>query len=200
MSLAADALTSPACGGGRREAPGGGSFHSGSVACGDTPTPPSPASGRGSAPFSWSRSNLNSSCFRLAQTEAARSGMDRAAFAFQIGWNLFGRVENGRGAATKLRHDDRAFGTIDQAGAAQQRGKILDLAVVVEDLVMQRGEELCEAHPFLRGDLLQRVPERHLQPDRGGMAAHPQRSGLRFIVALRLVREQMAHGVPPVRL
>ena len=31
-------------------------------------------------------------------------------------------------------------------------------------------------------------------------ATHPQRSGLRFIIALGLVREQMAHGVPPVRL
>ena len=114
--------------------------------------------------------------------------------------DLFGRVENGRGTATKFRHGDRALGAIDQAGTAQQRGEIIDLAVVVEHLVVQRGEELREAHPLLGRDLLQRVPERHFQPDRGAMAADPQRPGLRFIVALRLVREQMAHGVPPVRL
>jgi hypothetical protein len=35
-------FTSPACGGGRREAPGGGSLHSSSVARGDTPTPTLP--------------------------------------------------------------------------------------------------------------------------------------------------------------
>jgi NitT/TauT family transport system ATP-binding protein len=35
-------LTSPACGGGRREAPGGGSLHSGSIIRGDTPTPTLP--------------------------------------------------------------------------------------------------------------------------------------------------------------
>src|SRR5262245_46074708 len=68
---------------------------------------------------------------------------------------------------------------------------------MVEHLVMQRRKELGEAHPLLGGDLLQGVPERHFQPDRGAMAIDPQRSGLRFIVALRLVREEMAHGVPP---
>jgi hypothetical protein len=134
------------------------------------------------------------------KTEAARSGTDRAAFPLRSDGNLFGRVEHGRRAATKFRRDGRALGAIDHAGTAQQRGKILDLAMVVQNLVMQRGEELCEAHPLLGRDLLQRVPERHFQPDRGAMAAHPQRSGLRFIVALRLVREQMAHAFLPVRL
>ena len=35
-------FTSPACGGGRREAPGGGSLHTGSIIRGDTPTPALP--------------------------------------------------------------------------------------------------------------------------------------------------------------
>ena len=79
-------------------------------------------------------------------------------------------------------------------------GEILDLAMMVEDFVMQRCEELREAHPLLGRDLFQRVPERHFQQDRGAMAAHPQRPGLRFVIALRLVREQMAHGGPPIGL
>jgi hypothetical protein len=92
------------------------------------------------------------------------------------------------------------LGAIDQAGTPQQRREILDLAMMVEDFVMQRCEELREAHPLLGRDLFQRVPERHFQPDRGAMAAHPQRPGLRFVIALRLVREQMAHGGPPIGL
>ena len=62
-------FTSPACGGrderssllGRREAPGGGSLHSGSPTAETPPPQPSPASGRGSAPSSWSQSYLVSS-------------------------------------------------------------------------------------------------------------------------------------------
>ena len=42
MSWPQTHFTSPARGGGRREAPGGGSLHSGSVARGDTPTPALP--------------------------------------------------------------------------------------------------------------------------------------------------------------
>ena len=55
----------------------------------------------------------------------------------------------------------------------------------------------AETHVFLGRDLFQRVPERHFEPDRRAVAADSQRTGLRFIVALRLMREQMAHGVPP---
>ena len=152
------------------------------------------------------RQQMNLSCEVASAGSQGRTagqpGRERLLLAIDSNqrWNLFGRVEHGRRTATKFRHNDRALGAIDQAGAAQQRGKILDLAMVVEDLVVQRGQELGEAHPLLGRDFLQRVPERHFQPDRGAMAAHPQRPGLRFIVALGLVREQMAHGVPPVRL
>ena len=63
--------------------------------------------------------------------------------------DLFGRVENGAALPRNSGTAAAALGAIDQAGAAQQRGEILDLAVVVEDLVVQRGEELREAHPLL---------------------------------------------------
>src|SRR5215470_844739 len=65
---------------------------------------------------------------------------------------------------------------------------------MIENLVVQCREEFCEAHVLLRCDLFQRVPERHLQADRRTMAPDAQRSGLGFVVALRLTREQMAHG------
>src|SRR5260370_3977201 len=69
--------------------------------------------------------------------------------------------------------------------------------MVVEHLAVQRREELAEAHIFLCRDLLQSVPERHLEANRRAVPTNSQRSRLRFVVALRLVREQMAHGDPP---
>src|SRR5258708_296748 len=101
---------------------------------------------------------------------------------------LFGGVEDRRGA-TKLCDSRSTFGAIDQAGTAQQRREVLHLAMMIENLIVQRRQEFRETHALLRGDLLQRIPERHLQTDRCAMATNPQRPGLRFIVALRLVRE-----------
>src|SRR5260370_28339496 len=90
-----------------------------------------------------------------------------------------------------------AFGAIDQTGTAQKRCEIIDLAMVVEDFIVQRREEFRETHLLFRRDLLERVPERHFHPDRGAMAADPQRPGLRFIVTLGLGPEQLRHAVPP---
>src|SRR5436305_14464687 len=111
---------------------------------------------------------------------------DRAAFLFASGRDLFGRVENGRGVATKVWDEGRAPGAIDQTGAAQKRREIIYLAMVVEDFVVQRGEELRKTRLLFCRDLLERVPKRHFQPDRRAMAADPQRPGLRFIVASEL--------------
>src|SRR5258706_12294593 len=69
---------------------------------------------------------------------------DRGAFLFAQGRDLFGRGENGRGVATKVRDDDCALGAIDQTGTAQKRCEIIGLAMVVEDFIVQRGEELRE--------------------------------------------------------
>jgi len=55
---------------------------------------------------------------------------------FTSGRDLFGRVENGRGVATKVRDDGCAFGAIDQTGTAQKRCEIIDLAMVVEDFIV----------------------------------------------------------------
>jgi len=55
--------------------------------------------------------------------------------------------------------DGCAPGAIDQTGIAQKRCEIIDLAMVVEDFIVQRGEELREAHLLFRRDLLER--ERH---------------------------------------
>src|ERR1700745_2128313 len=68
---------------------------------------------------------------------------------------------------------------------------------MIQHLVVQRGEEFRQTHAFLRRDLLQSVPERHFEPDRRGVSVDPERARLRFIVALRLMREQMAHGSLP---
>ena len=88
---------------------------------------------------------------------------------------------------------------IDQAGTAQQRREIIHLAVVIENFVVKLGQKFREAHVFLARDLFQRVPKRHFEPDRRAMAADPKRSGLRFIVALRLVGEQAGTSrYPPV--
>src|SRR6266536_645897 len=94
----------------------------------------------------------------------------------------------------KFRDRGNALRAIDQTGTSQQRREIVDLAMMVEHLVVQPREELAETHVLLCRDLFQRVPERHFQADRRAMATYSQRSGLGFIVALRLVREQMAHG------
>src|SRR6476620_3240214 len=107
---------------------------------------------------------------------------------------LFGGVENRRRGAVKFRDRRNAFRAIDQTGTSQQRREITDLAMMVEDLVVQRREEFAEAHVLLRRNLLQGVPARHFQADRRAMATYPQRSGLGLVVALRLMREQMAHG------
>src|SRR4029077_4739896 len=84
----------------------------------------------------------------------------------------FGGVEDRRRCAVKFRDRRNAFGTIDQAGASQQRGKIIDLAMMIQDLVVQRREEFPETQVLLRGDLLQSVPERHFQTDRCAMAPY----------------------------
>ncbi len=89
------------------------------------------------------------------------------------------------------------FRSIDQAGAAQQRSEIMHLAAMIEHLAVKRRQEFRETHVFLARDFFQRIPERHLQPDRRAMAIDAQRSGLQFIVPLRLVSEQLAHGYPP---
>src|SRR5258708_5884360 len=59
----------------------------------------------------------------------------------------------------------RGFGRVDQAAAPQHRGEIPDLAVMIEDLVMEIGEEFRKAGAFLGCDLLQSIPERHFQAD-----------------------------------
>jgi hypothetical protein len=67
--------------------------------------------------------------------------------------------------------------------------------VMVENLDVKLGQEFGEAQAFLAYDLLQRIPKRHFQPDGRAMPPDPERSGLRFIVALRLVCEQTTHGI-----
>src|SRR6202040_158399 len=113
--------------------------------------------------------------------------------------SLFGGVQDGYRGRGKLRQRSDALGAIDQTGTSQQRSEILDLTVMVENLVVECREEFSETHVLFRRDLLQRIPKRHFQTDRGAVATDPQRSGQRFIVALRLAREQMAHGFPPGR-
>ena len=93
--------------------------------------------------------------------------MGQSRFPFTSGRDLFGRVENGRGAATKVRDDGCAPGAIDQTGTAQKRCEIIDLAMVVEDFIVQRGGGTSRDSSLFRRDLLERVPERHFQPDRG---------------------------------
>jgi hypothetical protein len=65
---------------------------------------------------------------------------------------------------------------------------------MVKHLVVQGGQELGEAHVLGGGDLLQRVPERHLQADRGAVAADAQRPRLGFVVTQGLMCEQLTHG------
>src|SRR5258708_120835 len=100
---------------------------------------------------------------------SVRNGIEPLSF-FYIGPrpDLFGRVE--KAAALPRRSgttDGCTPGEIDQTGTAQKRCEIIDLAMVVEDFIVQRGEELRETHLLFRRDLLERVPERHFQPDRG---------------------------------
>src|ERR1700744_6688847 len=112
---------------------------------------------------------------------------------------LFGGDESWRRsryrACAEIGRDRRRLRSINQAGAAQQRREIVDLAVMVEDLAVKTGQEFRQTHVFLGCDFFQRIPERHLQPDRGAMAVDAERSGLRFIVPLRLVSEQLAHTI-----
>src|SRR4051794_38847711 len=86
---------------------------------------------------------------------------------------LFSRIKNGCDGDLEIPDRRQAPGAIDQAGAAQQRGKIVDLAVMVEHLVVERRQEFADAHVLLGRDLLQRVPERHFQTDRGAMPTDP---------------------------
>src|ERR1700746_3265140 len=102
---------------------------------------------------------------------------------------LFGSVEYSRGFGSEFRNDRDLLRAIDQTRAAQQRREIFDLTVVIQHLVVQRGEEFRQTHAFLRRDLLQSVPKRHFEPDRRAVSVDPERSRLRFIVALRLMRE-----------
>src|SRR5260370_11156320 len=89
--------------------------------------------------------------------------MGQSRFPFTSGRDLFGRVENGCGVATKVRDESCAPGAIDQTVTAKKRCEIIVLAMVVEDFIVQRGEELRETHLIFRRDLLERVPERHLR-------------------------------------
>src|ERR1700704_5573542 len=108
---------------------------------------------------------------------------------------LFGRYQPGCGAVKKIGNDRHGPGSINQARTAQQRSKIMHFAAMIENLTVKTRQEFREAHVFLARDFFQRIPERHLQPDRRAMAIDAKRSGLRFIVTLRLVSEQLAHKV-----
>jgi hypothetical protein len=72
--------------------------------------------------------------------------------------------------------------------------------MMVEHLIMQGREKFCQAHVLRRCDFLERIPKRHFQPNRRAMTPDAQRSSLGLIVALRLMREQMAHGFLSSRL
>src|SRR5882724_2419116 len=97
----------------------------------------------------------------------------------------------------EIGRDRYGFRPIDQAGATQQRSEIMHFAAMIENLAVKTGQEFRQAHVLLARDFFKRVPERHLEPDRCAMAIDAKRSGLRFIVPLRLVSEQLAHGYPP---
>jgi hypothetical protein len=86
-------------------------------------------------------------------------------------------------------------GRVNQTAASQQRSEVIDFAVMDEDLVVEIGQELCETEAFFAGDFVKRIPKSHFQPNRRTVTADPKRSGLRFIVSLRLVREYPAHHV-----
>src|ERR1700730_15138874 len=73
----------------------------------------------------------------------------------------------------------------------------MHFAAMIENLAWTGRPEFREAHVLLARDFFERIPERHLQPNRRTMAIDPKRSGLRFIVPLRLVSEQLAHKIPP---
>ncbi len=70
---------------------------------------------------------------------------DRAAFLFHRAeaWPI--RAAS-RMAAALPRTDGCAPEATDQTGTAQKRCEIIDLAMVVEDFIVQRGEELRETH------------------------------------------------------
>src|SRR3981189_2168558 len=105
------------------------------------------------------------------------------------------RDEPRRGDVKKIGHDRYRFRSIDQTRAAQQRSKIMHFAAVIENLAMKACKKFRETHVFLARDFFKCIPERHLQPDGRAMAIDAKRSGLRFIVPLRLVSEQLAHRV-----
>src|SRR5258708_7320458 len=110
---------------------------------------------------------------------------------------LFGGDEPRCGALKKIGYHRCGFRSIDQARAAQQRGNIMHFAAMIENLAVETTQEFGEAHVLLAGDFFKRIPECHLQPNRCAMAIDAKRSGLRFIIALRLVSEQLAHKIPP---
>src|SRR3979490_2612704 len=110
---------------------------------------------------------------------------------------LFGRDKPWCCAVMKIGHDRYGFRPIDQARTTQQRSEIMHFAAMIENLAVKTGQEFCQTHVLLARDFFKRVPERHLEPDRCAMAIDAKRSGLRFIVPLRLVSEQLAHGYPP---
>src|SRR6202011_2775828 len=118
--------------------------------------------------------------------------LDKPLGAF--GMLLFGGDEPRCGAFEKIGHDRRGFRSIDQARTAQQRSKIMHFAAMIEYFAVKTRQEFRETHVLLARDFFKRIPERHLQPDRGTMAIDAKRSGLRFVVPLRLVSEQLAHG------
>jgi hypothetical protein len=111
---------------------------------------------------------------------------------------LLDGFEGPSGTLIEWDRGDRGSRGVDQAAASQQRSEIIDLAVMVEDFVVDLGEEFAEADAFPGGDFVKCIPKRHLQANGCRVTADSKRSGLRFIVALRLVREDLAHHIPPL--
>src|ERR1700687_826330 len=151
---------------------------------------PAPCSERKSSParFPFDRcdaqSRMRTSCIPDAPDGASRV-------------RLFGCDEPRYSALRKIGQDRCGFRPIDQARAAQQRSKIMHFAAMIENLAVKTRQEFRETHVLLARDFFKRIPERHLQPDRRAMTIDAKRSGLRFIVPLRLVSEQLAHRYPP---
>ena len=65
-----------------------------------------------------------------------------------------------------------------QAGDAQERGEIRHLAQPLDNLVMQHGNEADQRKTLARRDLLENIPERRFETERGRMPMQAQRPGL----------------------
>src|SRR5215211_2775436 len=86
---------------------------------------------------------------------------------------------------------------IDQAGAAQQRSEIPNLAVDRLCLVVKGREKRGERHALAMRDLLENAPELCFQLDRGRESVEPDRSGHIAVGLGQLACEDPAHGCPP---